>query len=64
MLGNLSDGEFVEVVSSTLNSIIAPYVELTPLKHLARIEFEKRRGEFGWFQEYLIDSAMEEIKNA
>ena len=47
MLENLSGEKFIEAVSSTLNCIIVPYEEVTPLKHLARIEFEKRRGEFG-----------------
>ena len=41
MFENLPDGKFVEAITSTLNSILIPYEDTTPLKHLVRAEFEK-----------------------
>ena len=42
-----SDVNFIQRITSTLDSILVPYEWRMPIKYAARIPFESRRDEFG-----------------
>ncbi|HLC61825.1 MAG TPA: hypothetical protein VJI52_02310 [Candidatus Nanoarchaeia archaeon] len=44
---NLADGKFIQAITSTLDSVIAPYEWAKPTKYLTRLTFEQRMDEFG-----------------
>lgn len=47
MIAALSDEKVIEAITSTLDSVIAPYEWAKPTKYITRLTFEQRMTEFG-----------------